>query len=185
MKKLLFYPSLLIIMLFCSFAPAEWVKIQSKEGRYSILFPNKPTESEQSVETEIGAMQLKVMMYEVGKFKDDNAVYGIIYADYPDTLIHSDFKDEIIDAFFENSINGAAKNMKGTVLSEKKVAYKNYPGRHAVVSFMEGEGIMHLQIFLVKNRGYILEVGCETKKDNNPAIDKFFQSFVLEEGQKK
>ncbi len=171
--------------LLCGFTPAEWVKVQGKGGKFSLIFPAKPEETEQTVETEVGPLTMKLMMYEVGKLKDDNALYGVIYADYPETVISSGFKDEMIEAFFDNSVRGAAANIRGTVISEKKISYRGYPGRSAKVSFMDGQGIMNVQVLLVKSRGYILEVGCEAKKDNNPSIDKFFKSFTLTEPVKK
>jgi len=186
MKKIQALVAILGFVFLCSFAPAEWVKIQNAEGRFSILFPMKPEETERELETEIGKLKMKIFMYEVGKYKDDNAVYGIIYSDYPDSLINSEFKDEIIDEFFENAIKGTVTNIKGTIVSQNKITYNNtYPGRSAKISFMDGQGIMNMQVFLVRNRAYILEVGCETKNDNNVSSEKFFKSFALTENVKK
>lgn len=169
----------MLLVFLCGFAPEAWVKFQPKDSKFSIQFPRKPTETEQKVSTEIGDVPMNILMYEVGKFKDDNTVYALIYSDYPDTLVNSDFKDEYIDEFFENAIKGTVTNLKGEITEEKRVLHGGYPGREVKISFMEGQGAMKLQIFLVKNRVYLLEVGCEAKKDNNPSMDKFFSSFVL------
>ena len=173
--------AILLIVLLSGFAPDTWVKIQPKENKFSIEFPRKPEESERKIQTEIGELNMNIMMYEVGKFKDENSVYGLIYSDYPDSLVNSDFKDEYIDEFFENAIKGTVNNLKGQIIEEKRVLLSSYPGREVKISFMDGQGIMKLHVYLVKNRAYILEVGCETKNDNNKSMDRFFSSFVLKE----
>jgi hypothetical protein len=173
--------AILLVVLLSGFAPETWVKIQPKENAFSVEFPRKPEESERKIQTEIGELNMNILMYEVGKFKDENSVYGLIYSDYPDSLVNSDFKDEYIDEFFENAIKGTVNNLKGQIIEEKRVLLSTYPGREVKISFMEGQGIMKLHVYLVKNRAYILEVGCETKNDNNKSMDRFFNSFVLKE----
>ena len=170
---------MLLVVLLSGFVPETWVKIQSKENKFSIEFPRKPEESDRKIQTEIGELNMNILMYEVGKFKDENSVYGLIYSDYPDSLVNSDFKDEYIDEFFENAIKGTVNNLKGQIIEEKRVLLSTYPGREVKISFMEGQGIMKLHVYLVKNRAYILEAGCETKNDNNKSMDRFFNSFVL------
>ena len=122
---------------------------------------------------------MNLFMYGVDKYKDENEVYGIIYSDYPDSLLNSDFKDELVDNYFNNAIACAVSNIKGNKVSEKKIAYHSYPGREIKISFSDGNAIMYMQMFLVKNRAYMLEVGCETKNDNNKDITNFFNSFSL------
>lgn len=179
MKNIKLLAGFLFLTLLCSFAPVEWVPVESKAGAFKIMFPRQPTLGDQDIETEIGAIKMYTFMYEVDKFKDENAMYGVIYADYPDTMVHSDFKDEILDVFFDGAVKGSMKNVHGEMLQEKVVKYKDYPGRKVKIAFLEGKGIMYMQFYLVKNRMYIMQVACETAKDNNPAIDKFFNSFAL------
>ncbi len=181
MKGLKICVGILMVILLSGFAPETWVKIQSKDNKFSIEFPRKPEESERKIQTEIGELNMNVVIHEVGKYKDENSVYGVIYSDYPDSLVNSDFKDEYIDEFFENAIKGTVSNLKGQIIEEKRVLLSSYPGREVKISFMEGQGIMKLHVYLVKNRAYILEVGCETKNDNNKSMDRFFSSFVLKE----
>jgi hypothetical protein len=170
--------SVCLIALLCSFA-ADWMTVQNKPGKFKVLFPRAPEESEQTVNTAMGPLKLKLFMYDVGKYKDENAIYGLMYSDYPDSLVNSDFKDEILDNFFNKGIEGAARNIKGTILSQKVISLKGYPGRQARVSFADGQGIMNLKMYLVKSRSYFLEVGYEKDKEGNASIDKFFNSFEL------
>jgi hypothetical protein len=178
MKNIVGALGVCLIVVFCSFA-TEWVSVENRPGKFKALFPRTPEETEQNVETAIGPLKMKIFMYEVGKYKDDNAAYGLTYIDYPDSLVSSDFKDEILDNFFEKGLEGFARNIKGTLISKKVISMKGYPGRQARVSFANGQGIMNLKMYLVKNRSYFLEVGYEKEKEGNPAIDKFFNSFEL------
>ena len=168
--------ALFILLLLSSFA-ADWMVLEKKDKGFKISFPRKPEESEQSLTTAIGPMMMHMWLCDQSKYKDDNGVYGIIYSDYPDTLVSSDFKDELIDSLFSNTISGSVSSMQGELLSTTVTPYKTYPGRQVKVKFADGQGIMNMKLYLIKSRMYIMEVGCEKDKDNNPYIDKFFNSF--------
>jgi hypothetical protein len=176
---------LLVLAVVAPTLAQDWIKVSNTAGRFSLLFPRQPAETEQTIESEAGPLVMKMTMYEVGKYKDDNAVYGIIYTDYPDSLISSEYKDEIVEEFFKGAVEGTTTNIKGTVMDVQKISYGAYPGRRVKISFMDDAAIMHMQVFLVKSRVYILQVGCETAKDGNASIDKFFKSFALLDGKKK
>ena len=176
--------ALLIIILLSSFAPGDWVDVQNKEGQFKMKFPRQPTESTQDIEEASLPLKMHIFLYDASKYKDENMAYYIMYSDYPDTLVNSDFKDELLDTFFKNSIDGGAKNMNGTVVSVTKVNYKDFPGRLAKMSFMDGQGLCYMKIFLVHSRIYILMTLCEPLKDKNPSMDKFFNSFVLLDDKK-
>ena len=169
----------LIVVLLCSFAAGDWIDVTSKEGNFKMKFPRQPVESTQDLEESQLPLKMHIFLYDASKYKDDNMAYYIMYSDYPDTLVNSDFKDELLDTFFKNSIDGGAKNMNGTVVSVTKVNYKDYPGRLAKMSFGDGQGFCYMKIFLVHSRIYILMSLCETLKDKNTSMDKFFDSFAL------
>ena len=180
MKKihLLFIP--LLALLLVSFAPADWVDFSSKEGRFKIKFPRQPAPSTQNVGDAKVPIKMHVFLYDASKYKDENLAYYVMYCDYPKDLVNSDFREEIIDTIFKSSIEGAAKNMNGTVVSiTNNDHYKDYPGRDSKYTCMDGQGVCYMKIFLVHNRMYILMSICDPKNDNNPSMAKFFSSFTL------
>jgi hypothetical protein len=178
MNKVKLLAGLLLVAL-CSFAPADWVTIMDREGGFKVSFPRKPEVTERTLDTKAGPAKMVVYTHDVGKFKDDNNVYRLMYADLSDSMIHSDFKDAIIDEFFRNTIKSSISNADGMKLSEIKINYKDYPGRRVKMSYMEDKGMMYMQFYLVNSRLYIIQVGCEKALDNNKAIEKFLTSFEL------
>jgi hypothetical protein len=169
----------LVLVICCSFAGSEWITIEKKNIGFKISFPRMPEETTKDVDTEIGKLKMHILLCDQSKRNDDNQLYGLIYSDYPDNVISSNSWESMIDTFFNNAIRGAAANMNGEVLNVVKATYKTYPGRQIKISFAGGQGIMHMKMFLVKSRMYIMEAGCEKSKDNNPAIEEFFKSFEL------
>lgn len=180
---LLFVP--LLAVLLCSFAPSDWVDFTSKEGRFKIKFPKQPAPSTQNVGDSKMPIKMHVFLYDASKYKDENLAYYVMYCDYPKDMVNSDFRDEIIDTIFKSSIEAAAANMNGTVVSINKNDYKEFPGRNSKFNFMDGQGVCYMKIFLIHSRMYILMAICEPKNDNNQSMDKFFNSFALLEPPKK
>ena len=176
MKKMRLFAVLLLAISMFSFIPAEWVTIQSPEGKFRMAFPRQPQLTE---ETGDGGITMNVFRYDVGKFKDDNIVYSVSFADHPDSIIHSDYKDAIIDAFFSDAIRKAIKKENGSKISEIKINYKEYPGRRLKIGIMAGKGMLYMQYYLVNSRLYVLQVSCDKEHDNNAAIEKFLGSFTL------
>lgn len=172
-----------IVILFCSFAVADWVNLQSKEGRFTMKFPRQPTLQTQNLDNEAFPIKMYMFVYDATKYKDDNIVYLAMYCDYPDTLVNSDFRDEIVDTILNGSINGMANTMDGKITSAEKINYKGFPGKKIKLSLKDGQGYAYVKIYLVHNRMYMMEVACEPNNDHNASINKFFDSFALLESK--
>lgn len=166
-------------MLCCSFLPADWVWMENKQAGFKALFPRQPHLLADSVQTQAGLMPRNGLVYEVGKFKDDNEVYSLVYIDYPDTFIHSDYKDALIDDFLKTMVKTSIAEKKGTRLSDIKINYKTFAGRRLKMSTNGDRYIQYMQIYLVNSRLYVQEVTCPAANDNNASIDKFLKSFTL------
>lgn len=167
-----------VFIFACSFA-ADWIVIRKADAGFKIAFPRKPQEEVQDVPTAVGKLKMHILMCDQSKYKDENLLYTLIYADYPENTVSSDFKDALVDTFFSNAITGAAGNMKGNILTVKNISYKSYPGRQVKISFADDQAYMYMDLYLVKSRMYFLQAGCEKTKDNNESIERFFKSFEL------
>lgn len=181
MKYLKILSAAFAVVLFCSFA-AEWIMVNSSEGRFKLKFPRQPTPSTQTTTVNHKPIKVHAFMYDASKYKDDNMVYYIMYCDYPKDLVNSDFRDEIVDTIFNGSLNGAAANMGGKLVSISKNNYKEFPGRSAKFDISNGEGFCYMNEYLVHSRMYLLMCVCDSKKDNNADMQKFFSSFEITEG---
>jgi hypothetical protein len=122
----------------------------------------------------------------VGKFKDENLTYDVAYADYPETDINSDYKFEIVDEFMKNLVTTVVSDVKGTLISNEKTHFKDFPGMHIKINHGDGQETVNMKIYLIKNRVYFLKVTYRPDKDKNTSIGNFFNSFeLLSDGQKK
>jgi len=173
-----------IIVILClisiaTFAAGEWITFTSAPGKFKLSFPRQPKATSERVKKSGLNIVMNMFLYEVGKFKDDNAVYMAMYCDYPDTLINSDFKEELVDTVFMGAISSMTEQLQGTVLSSEAITYKDFPGKKAKISSKEMGGVAYIKVYLVHSRLYMLLVACDAAKDNNASINRFFNSFVI------
>lgn len=167
------------LLILCSFM-GPWVEYKTPDGKSSIKFPSTPVESSQEIPSAIGNLVMKMVMHEaVEGGEDPNLNYGFIYTDYPDTLINSDFGKENIDAFFESSINGAVTNVEGKLISTETNEIQGFPGRRIKIDYGNGQAIIDMQMYLVKNRTYFIQVIHTTDNKDNIAAEQFVGSFKL------
>lgn len=175
----LLYTSLILFLLMSFVKSDGWHLFKSEQYGYKIKFPKEPTEKTQLVNSEIGELKMNILIYDTSKVgKDDNLIYMVNYTEYPDTLISSE-KTEILDDFFRNSIDGAVKNVRGELLSEKIIQIGKYPGRDIKIDFRDGMAFIRMKIYLVNNKMYLLQTITQNKRDFNKSITKFMDSFEL------
>ena len=158
----------------------DWVESNSEEGKYSISFPKTPTERISQVETIFGPIAMKFKGYQDNTGIDDNLMYGVSFMDYPSDKISSEKLDSLkISEFFTNSINGTMQAIQGSNLVVEIIKFKNYPGRKFRMSLKNGMVLYVSQIYLVKNRVYMLQVITKVDNSFNNSINKFLNSFEL------
>ena len=151
------------------------VKYETKE--YKIIFPGEPKRITQNLQSEFGPLFMTMVMYEPAA-NNDNYIYMIAETDYPDSSIHSD-KTEILDKYFREAIAGAVKNVNGELIKEVPGHVGKYPSRLIEIDYKKGLAVIKLAFVVCKNKVISIQTITETKKYSNPAIDKFFASFVL------
>ena len=168
----------LLAVTFVSFKKtADWYLLETKT--YRIQFPQKPTASTREINSDIGKLILNLNIYEVPETeKDDNHLYLFNETAYPDSLVNSD-KTDVLDEFFKKAVAGAVKNVNGKLLSEKNIAINHYPGREVRIDFQDGQAVIKMRVYLVKNIMIMLEVISDAKNESNPSSDKFLNSFEL------
>jgi hypothetical protein len=155
----------------------EWYLLQTHS--FKILFPKKPTASNQEIDSQIGKLTLHLNVYEVPETEsDDNHAYMTSETSYPDSSIDSD-NTKLLGNIFANAIAGAVKNVSGKLLSEKVIALGKYPGREVRIDFQNGLAVIKMRMYLVKHTTFMIETITDTEKQNNKSIDKFMDSFQL------
>jgi hypothetical protein len=179
MKKAGVLLALISTVLLCSFADPEWIVFLSHDGTFKISFPHEPEVLKHVVDSGLVPLKSRLIKYDVGKYKDANQSYQLIYSDYCDTIVNSDFKTRISDTFLKDVIFDIRDEIKGRIVSIEPLMYKDeYPGRHVHMTF-DGKNALNMKMYLIKSRLYIIRVICDITNDNNPEIEKFFESFEL------
>ena len=107
---------------------SEWTKVTSDDGRMSALFPRPPKTQSETVDSTIGKLTIKMTIYEAG-----NDAFLINHMTYP--LDPSQYD---VDAGLAGAAQGAAQNVKGTILEDDDLEAFGFPGKSLLISTPEG-----------------------------------------------
>jgi hypothetical protein len=167
---------ILLVLIGTSFAsgmqkPKEWIKYDSKDGRYSVMLPSQPTVDTQDSATADG---IKFTQYKATAV-DGRSVYLVGYFDQlPGT-----------DVSFDRARDKMVEAMNGTVVGESKITLAANPGVELKVTFKDPEGAEYLlraRLFNVDKRIYVLEF-LYPKADDSEALhaagSKYLDSVQL------
>ena len=143
---------------------------RNKPGNFKIMFPGTPTETLDTVATDVGIINFHTFMYE----ESLDLAYMVVYGDYPASHIAA----TPIDTLLKNSKEGAINGMELLNLdSQEELDISGYKG----LGFSANNGSFYVQyqIYLVNNRLYQLGT---IKNESYLPEDKssaFFSSFAL------
>lgn len=107
---------------------SEWIKVASDDGRVSALFPRQPKIQTQSVDSPIGTLEIKLTIYEAGSnaFLTNHMTYPLDPSQYD------------VAAGLAGAAQGAAQNVKGTILEDDDIEAFGFPGKSLLISTPEG-----------------------------------------------
>ncbi len=177
MRRYILYVAVFCLPVLLAFMPVDkWISFESKEWGFKLAFPKTPQETKNSVDTEIGKVDINFFTCDM--YETDSMVYMALTSTYPADKIHSDKKD-IIASVFRNAIDGGVNNVKGKLLSEENISFQQYPGRAFTISFRDGEAFISARAYLVKNTMYMMQAITVKRKEHDPAIARFLGSFSL------
>lgn len=171
---------MMFLLLFnsCNYSSkqTEWTVYNSDKGDFKIEFPGEVTLYNQTV----GPFLLNVIACDCQeKINSSNYVYMLNYTEYPEAFF-KDFTKENFRDFFDGLINGyvnANPNTTNRLMDSKVVDYNGYEGREARFAENDDKAISTVKWILKENVIYILIVTTDVKKETNPDIKKYFDSF--------
>ncbi len=167
----------IFVMALMSFTSStNWYNFKQKDIGFSIDFSGDLSISSEIIEYEGGEINMTFYSNTPPK-NNENYLYMVINSEYP-KQIHSDHKDRL-DSFFRKGIDAVVKNSNGKILSEISNEINGYLGRKVVIDVPEREVVLTLQIYLVKNIGYTLQVISSNTNYNNPSTKHFLNSFKI------
>lgn len=176
------YSTILLLAIFSlSFSVLnDWEIFQSEKGNFQIEMPELPAVSSQVLQTSLGDIKMNVFMHEGEADIDDNILYMLSYTDYPTEKVNAENMDkESLNKYYEDAVKGSVNNLDGVLKSEETIDIFGHEGRSITVNYMESKAIMKMQILLVKNRMYAIQVIALAENDNNESQNRFFNSFEL------
>ena len=163
-----------IILAAASRADESWETFTSKEGKFSISLPGKPTEQKQQAPSALG--QLDVHLFSVEPAAD--RAYVVSYTDYPDGSVTKENRDRVLDA----TTRGVVKSLKGRLVSETRISIgkDESPGREVLIELPGKASFYRGRVYAVKDRLFqAVLMGPEDFVQGKKA-DEYFASFKLE-----
>src|SRR5262249_54739648 len=148
-----------------------WVQLSSPEGHFESLMLSGYKQEKSQTPTMAG--NIETVSYITST--PEGRAYFVSYADYPATLVNARNHEQILDG----ARDGASNNVKGKILSEKKVTMDGYPGRDIVIAAQTDPVTVHLRMTLVQNRLFIMQaLAAGPARDKpDPDGDKFLESI--------
>src|SRR5262245_47356704 len=156
-------------------ADDKWETFSSKDGKYSVSLPGKPTESDKKVESAAGELTIHMAL----PSPNNDLAYLVTYNDYPDAAIGGADKEAMLDGVRDGNL----KSFGGKVASEKKIniGKDKFPGREILLEKAGETTVYRARMYLVNNRLYqVVLVGAKDIATNKDT-DKYLESFKLSE----
>jgi hypothetical protein len=158
----------------------KWRDFNSYEGKFRILMPGEVTEKVDSIETTIGTLAYHTFFHQTQDANADNVLYMLSYVDYPEGALHSD-STELLRDFFSETVDAAARTVRGELVYANDWQYKNYPGKVWRIDYLNGGALIKTKAFVAGRRYYTLQTITKKVRSVNFSSDKFLDSFQLVE----
>jgi hypothetical protein len=129
-------------------------KYSAPDGSYTVQFPGKPTETSQTVQTNLGPIKVLLVSCETDHGK--RAYFA------SSTQYHVDPHRYNVEKGLDGARDGIAKKTNGTISNETKINYKGASGRQMYLTVKQGKA---------KVRIYVVNAG------KGPTL---YQTFVMD-----
>lgn len=140
----------------------------SDAGKFSVVFPTKPTKTDSDKNVATAAGNLTVV---TTKCESNTVVYSVTYTDYPES-----FKDVIATRLLDGVVTGM-KGTDGQVIGDEKLTVEGGAGRSVTIG--AGESLVRAHLFLCGRRLYLVQVSGKKEAAKGKAADEFLSSFHL------
>ena len=147
--------------------------LKSKEGKFSVAMPDKPTERTNKVKTDIGELDLHAFLVD----QTDRALV-VMYSDYPDGSVAAN-----TDKVLAGCIEGNVKALKGKLLTEDKITTgkAKFPGREIRIEMPDKKNTYRARLYLAGDRLYQVVVLGPDDFTKGKVVEDFLKSFAIDE----
>ena len=145
----------------------DWFEYRSDEGGYTVLLPAEPEVNTQLADTAAGTVKLTMALTEM-----DNYAAGVSFNEIPQEAAADP------ETLLAGGRDGAAENLKGTVVSDKPIKLGNYPGTEFVVETPD-DLVYMARVYVVNDRLYQVLFLAPKDRIDQFDVQGFFDSFTL------
>jgi hypothetical protein len=149
------------------------VSFTSKEGKFTVAVPEKPSSKTSKVPSDAGPIEVHMFVVD----QKDRA-YIMSYNDYPPASVGN------AEKMMNTVIEGNAKSLKGKVVADEKITIgkKNHPGRAITIEIGgDKKQIYKARVYLVGNRLYqVVALGPDDFAESK-IVEDYLKSFTIEE----
>jgi hypothetical protein len=141
---------------------ANWVEFSTATGRFSILFPDKPSEKTEAM----GAVDAHLVTLQTF------AEYSVMYADYPDPIENAAAAHYILDSGVKGAVAADSQ-----ILETKEISLDGNPGKYLKERLPDGK-ILRAKMLLVGQR--LFEIAVTTPVEQGEPVErvKFYDSVA-------
>jgi len=158
-------------------AQSIWKPFSSAEGNFTVLMPGTPEQQQDTINTELGSLNLKAFTVE----RPNEANYLVAYFDLPGELSNMIQTSEQANQLLTGVVLGLADSMTGQLLNQQTITLDNHSGKAFRMQHSE-EIVGQYRLYLASQRIYLLGVGTSKEKYLQKSIQGFFNSFRLAGG---
>jgi hypothetical protein len=148
-------------------------QFSSEVGQFTVSTPASFEETQQSIETPVGNIDIYTFTAET-----DESAYVVAFSDYPPQMVAQSEPEMLLNS----SRDGAVNNLGGTLVSEEVIDLEGYPGRSLVIKADDETNkptIISSRIYLVDNRLYQVLVVSPEGQEIQESSKTFLESFDL------
>jgi hypothetical protein len=180
MKKVLCL-FLISVNLYSCKGDSLWFTRVVPEYNYMIDFPSEPQAGQRLMPDD--EILLQMDFYQLNSMTDTSAAnrhYMSGCVTYPDSLINS-VTPEVLNDMLEYKIDYSVSMVNGVITSKKEINHDTYQGKEVVFSFYKNgqSQVITQRLLWVKNILYVTQVLTTSDKYPNSSVDKFLNSFQL------
>ena len=159
---------------FACDAPASWVKIESREGKFSAFSPGKMRKQTKTIPTAVGP--IKIIMHVKGS---RYAAYFIAYSDYPAKMVQAVRADKLLE---RGARSGLKRIPDSKLIKSSSFTYKGFAARGMLArGKVKGTPMTMRAVYIMaENRLYqVLSLYANVIKKSDESAKRFVKCFDL------
>lgn len=173
------YRSILMTILLASTVAGcsriAWKEFSFEAGAFSVLMPGEPERQTETVETDLGQIELTMFITEL----NEETVLFVSYSDYPEQIVEQSKPYAIL----ENARDSTISSQQGDLKQSYRLTLSGRPGlEYLADTKIEGrDALIWARSYLKKNRLFqILAMALkrgEGRAKSHEEMDRFLRSF--------